>query len=103
MTTECVTQISGPLSMQLLFLGEGKFPGLREVDYIRLAFTKLDFNDTADAYLCQIKEMVKRRQRESIEFLSLLKMGLLGSQASTVNFEQLLRAVFYVFMFQNYP
>ena len=49
MTTECVTQISGPLSMQLLFLGEGKFPGLREVDYIRLAFTKLDFNDTANA------------------------------------------------------
>ena len=50
------------------------------------------------------KEIVERRQGEPIKFLFLPKLGLLGSQASTmkkkliVNCEQLLRDVFHVFM-----
>jgi hypothetical protein len=47
-----------------------------------------------------------KRHREPIKFLFLPKMGLLGSQAGNekmlvVNYEQLLRAVFHVFMAKN--
>jgi hypothetical protein len=52
----------------------------------------------------QAKEIVERRYGEPIKFLFLPKMGLLGSQAANekkllvANHEQLLRAVFHVFM-----
>jgi hypothetical protein len=53
------------------------------------------------------KEIVERRHGEPIKFLFLPKMGLLDCQASNekkmlvVNYEQLLRAVFHVFMGKN--
>ena len=54
-----------------------------------------------------LKEILERRHEEPIKLLFLPKMSLLGSQASTekklvVNHEQLLKAVFYVFMGKNW-
>ena len=49
----------------------------------------------------EVKEIVERRHGETIKVLFLPKMGLLGSQASTekmvMNYELLLRAVFFMF------
>ena len=55
-------------------------------------------------FFYETKEIVERRHGEPIKFLFLPKMGLLGSQASTekkmvINYELLLRAVFFLFSY----